>query len=73
MRFPEMAANLALLILMVVISKLILRKYRIHMNPLKSFKGPPEACVSENWLYQVTKQGTAEEKFEALHQKYSMN
>lgn len=69
---PEIAAALALLGLLVI-ARLTLRTYRIHGHPLKSFKGPPEACVSEDWLYKVTKDGTAEQKFEALHQKYSMN
>ncbi|KAJ5628765.1 cytochrome P450 [Penicillium lividum] len=41
------------------------------MHPLSSFKGLPEACVSENWLYKVTKSGRAEETFEALHEKYN--
>ncbi|OQE07963.1 hypothetical protein PENVUL_c011G00084 [Penicillium vulpinum] len=66
-----MATTLALLVVLTVIPKLALRTYRIHMHPLKSFKGLPEACVSEDWLYKVTKSGAAEQTFEALHQKYN--
>lgn len=64
--------RLALLLLAVVVFNLVRRIYRTHLHPLSSFKGLPEACVSENWLYKVTKSGVAEETFEALHRKYSM-
>lgn len=70
--FPEIATGLALVIFVALIAKLALRTYRIHMHPLNSFKGLPEACVSENWLYKVTKSGRAEQTFEALHEKYGM-
>lgn len=73
MRMLDMAAGLALLVLSVVIAKLALRTYRIHMHPLKSFKGLTEACVSQEWLYKITKDGAAEKAFEALHEKYSMH
>lgn len=69
---PEMATGLALVIFVVLIAKLALRTYRIHMHPLNSFKGLPDAFVSENWLYKVTKSGRAEQTFESLHEKYSM-
>ncbi|KAJ5660929.1 cytochrome P450 [Penicillium longicatenatum] len=69
--FPEMATGLALVIFVALIAKLALRTYRIHMHPLTSFKGLPEACTSENWLYKVTKSGRAEETFETLHEKYN--
>jgi hypothetical protein len=68
-----MVLGLALLALLAFIVRLTLRTYRIHLHPLRSFKGPEEACISENWLYKVTKKGAAEETFEALHKKYSMN
>jgi len=70
--FPEMATGLAVVIFVALIAKLALRTYRIYMHPLNSFKGPPEACVSENWLFKVTKSGKAEQTFESLHEKYSM-
>ncbi|GFF74814.1 hypothetical protein IFM60648_04287 [Aspergillus lentulus] len=68
---PGMIAVVALVVFSAVAAKLALRTYRIHMHPLKSFKGRPEACVSENWLYKVTKDGTAEQTFESLHQKFN--
>jgi hypothetical protein len=70
--FPGMVTGLALVIFVALISKLALRTYRKYLHPLSSFKGLPEACVSENWLYKVTKSGRAEQTFEALHEKYSM-
>lgn len=72
-RLLEMVLGLALLALLALIVKLTLRAYRIHLHPLRSFKGLEEACISENWLYKVTKNGAAEETFEALHKKYGMN
>lgn len=71
-RFSGMVTGLALVILVALIAKLARRTYRAHLHPLSSFKGLPEACVSENWLYKVTKSGRAEQTFEALHEKYSM-
>ena len=70
-QFP-VPAGLVLGLFLVAIYKLFLRAYRVHWHPLKSFKSLPEACVSEDWLYQITKDGKAEEKLEALHEKYSM-
>lgn len=70
--FPGMATGLALLIFVALVAKLALRTYRTRLHPLSSFKGLPEACVSERWLYKVTKSGRAEQTFEALHEKYSM-
>ncbi|PWY72800.1 cytochrome P450 [Aspergillus eucalypticola CBS 122712] len=69
--FEKIAAGLALLILAILTAKLALRTYRLYIHPLKSFKGLPEAYVSNNWLYQTIKNGTAEQTFEALHEKYN--
>lgn len=70
MQFSAMHLGLALL-LTVIVSRLALRMYRLYMHPLKSFKGLTEACISEDWLYKVTKEGTAEAQFEELHQRLS--
>lgn len=71
-QFPVIMATVLALFVLLLITRLVLRTYRIYMHPLSSFKGLTEACISENWLYTVTKDGTAEERFEALHQNFSM-
>lgn len=70
--YPGMATRLAVVIFVALIARLALQTYRTRLHPLSSFKGLPEACVSVNWLYKVTKSGRAEQTFEALHEKYSM-
>ncbi|KAJ5563968.1 cytochrome P450 [Penicillium frequentans] len=69
--FPGMVTGLALVIFVALVAKLALRTYRTRLHPLSSFKGLPEACVSEHWLYKITKSGRAEQTFEALHEKYN--
>ncbi|KAJ6016808.1 cytochrome P450 [Penicillium sp. IBT 35674x] len=69
--FPGMATGLAVVIFVALIARLALRIHRKRLHPLSSFNGPPEACVSENWLYKVTKSGRAEQTFEALHESYN--
>ncbi|KAL2832310.1 cytochrome P450 [Aspergillus pseudoustus] len=66
----ELAFRGFLLILVVLLAKLGISVYRIYLHPLSCFHGLPAVCISENWLYKTTWSGTAEETFEALHEKY---
>ncbi|KAF9885222.1 hypothetical protein FE257_000582 [Aspergillus nanangensis] len=71
LNWPHMTVVLAGIASIALAARLALRVYRIHFHPLKSFKGPRDACISEQWLYKTTKDGTAEQVFEALHAKYN--
>ncbi|KAL4877981.1 cytochrome P450 [Aspergillus karnatakaensis] len=54
-----------------LVYKLSLRIYRVYFHPLKHFRGPAQACVSDNWLYEVSKGGKAEDVFEKLHKDHN--
>lgn len=68
---PGVAGYLILSIISILFFWVARRMYRYYYHPLKQFKGLPEACVSDHWLYKTTKDGNAEEIFEDLHEKYS--
>ncbi|KAJ5958797.1 cytochrome P450 [Penicillium vulpinum] len=71
LEIPRIIAGLSFLLAAILAVRLVRRIYRVCWNPLKNFKGLPEAAVSEDWLYRTTEFGTAEQVFEALHRKYS--
>ncbi|OQE12499.1 hypothetical protein PENVUL_c001G03588 [Penicillium vulpinum] len=71
LEIPRIIAGLSFLLAAILAVRLVRRIYRVCWNPLKNFKGLPEAAVSEDWLYRTTEFGTAEQVFEALHRKYN--
>ncbi|PNP82140.1 hypothetical protein FNYG_04329 [Fusarium nygamai] len=47
------------------------RIYKLHFHPLAKFPGPKKACLSQEWLLRVSEQGSPEQVFEKLHEKYN--
>lgn len=72
-KVPDIGGYFILIVFSIILFRFARRIYRRYFHPLKQFKGLPEACVSENWLYKTTKDGVAEEIFEDLHKKYSQS
>lgn len=70
---PDIAWGILISTVVYLVYLVVDRIYKLYLHPLAKFPGPPEACLSKNWLLRVSEEGNPERVFEKLHEKYSQS